>query len=134
MQEDAGLKLASLKVDGGACANNILMQFQSDIFGTEVERPEIIESTALGAAYLAAIQIGLWKKEDIIKNRKIQKRFAPQMEERHEKDCIKDGRRLWRGRCAGPKTKLLQKITKVHKEFLCTTLCGFPLCPLWFWI
>ena len=81
MQEDAGLKLASLKVDGGACANNILMQFQSDILGTAVERPEIIESTALGAAYLAAIQIGLWKKEDILKNRKIQKRFLPQMEE-----------------------------------------------------
>src|SRR5918993_36499 len=73
MQEDAGVKLASLKVDGGACANNILMQFQADILGTEVERPEIIESTAMGAAYLAAIQIGLWKKEDIIRNRRIQK-------------------------------------------------------------
>ena len=81
MQEDAGLKLASLKVDGGACANNILMQFQADILGTEVERPVVIESTALGAAYLAGIQIGLWKKEDIIKNRKIQKRFTPLMEE-----------------------------------------------------
>ncbi len=81
MQEDAGLKLASLKVDGGACANNILMQFQADILGTEVERPEVIESTALGAAYLAGIQIGLWKKEDIIQNRKIQKRFIPQMDE-----------------------------------------------------
>ncbi len=81
MQEDAGLKLASLKVDGGACANNILMQFQSDILGTEVERPEVIESTALGAAYLAGIQIGLWKKEDIVRNRKIQKRFVPYMDE-----------------------------------------------------
>ncbi|HNV30843.1 MAG TPA: glycerol kinase GlpK [Cyclobacteriaceae bacterium] len=81
MQEDAGLKLAILKVDGGACANNILMQFQSDILGTEVERPEVIESTALGAAYLAGIQIGLWKKEDIIRNRKIQKRFVPNMDE-----------------------------------------------------
>ncbi len=81
MQEDAGLKLASLKVDGGACANNILMQFQADILGTEVERPEVIESTALGAAYLAGIQIGLWKKEDIIRNRKIQKRFVPNMDE-----------------------------------------------------
>ena len=81
MQEDAGLKLASLKVDGGACANNILMQFQADILGTEVERPEVIESTALGAAYLAGIQIGLWRKEDIIRNRKIQKRFTPQMDE-----------------------------------------------------
>jgi len=82
MQEDAGLKLASLKVDGGASANNILMQFQADILGTEVERPEIIESTAMGAAYLAGIQIGLWKKEDIVRNRKIQNRFTPQMDEK----------------------------------------------------
>jgi glycerol kinase len=81
MQEDAGLTLASLKVDGGACANNILMQFQSDILGTEVERPEVIESTALGAAYLAGIQIGLWKKEDILRSRKIQKQFTPTMDD-----------------------------------------------------
>ncbi|MEK6781489.1 MAG: glycerol kinase GlpK [Bacteroidota bacterium] len=81
MQEDAGVKLAILKVDGGACANNILMQFQSDILGSEVERPEVIESTAMGAAYFAGIQIGLWKKEAILKNRKIQKRFTPQMDE-----------------------------------------------------
>lgn len=81
MQEDAGIKLASLKVDGGACANNILMQFQSDILGTEVDRPEVIESTAMGAAYLAAIQIGLWKKTDIVKNRKIEKCFKPSMDE-----------------------------------------------------
>ena len=81
MQEDAGLKLASLKVDGGACANNVLMQFQADILGTEVERPEVIESTAMGAAYLAGIQIGLWKKESIIQHRKIQKRFIPKMDE-----------------------------------------------------
>ncbi|HEV8514580.1 MAG TPA: glycerol kinase GlpK, partial [Cyclobacteriaceae bacterium] len=80
MEEDAGVKLSILKVDGGACANNILMQFQSDILGAEVERPEVIESTALGAAYLAGIQIGLWKKDDIVKNRKVQKRFVPQME------------------------------------------------------
>ena len=80
MQEDAGIQLASLKVDGGACANNILMQFQADILGTEVERPEVIESTALGAAYLAGIQSGFWKKEDIARNRKIQKRFTPNMD------------------------------------------------------
>ncbi len=81
MQEDAGLKLASLKVDGGACANNILMQFQADILGTEVERPEVIESTAMGAAFLAGIQIGWWKKEDILTNRKIQRKFIPNMDE-----------------------------------------------------
>lgn len=80
MQEDAGVKLASLKVDGGACANNILMQFQSDILGTIVERPDVIESTAMGAAYLAGIQIGMWKKEDIIRNRRIQKTFTPAMD------------------------------------------------------
>ncbi len=80
MEEDSGVKLASLKVDGGACANNYLMQFQADILGTRVERAEIIESTALGAAYLAGIGVGLWKKEDILKNRKIQKEFNPVME------------------------------------------------------
>jgi len=79
MQEDSGVKLASLKVDGGACANNILMQFQSDILGTEVERPQVIESTAMGAAYLAGIQAGIWKKDDIVKNRKIEKKFQPAM-------------------------------------------------------
>ncbi len=81
MQEDSGITLASLKVDGGACANNVLMQFQADILNSEVERPEVIESTAMGAAYLAGIQIGIWKKDDIVRNRKIQKRFTPQMEE-----------------------------------------------------
>ena len=81
MEADAGLKLASLKVDGGACANNMLMQFQADILGTEVERPEVIESTAMGAAYLAGLQIGWWTKKDIVSNRKIQKRFLPAMKE-----------------------------------------------------
>jgi glycerol kinase len=57
------------------------MQFQSDILGAEVERPEVIESTALGAAYLAGIQIGLWKKQDIINNRRIQKQFTPAMDD-----------------------------------------------------
>jgi glycerol kinase len=79
MQEDSGVKLSALKVDGGACANNILMQFQADILGTIVERPEVIESTAMGAAYLAGIQVGLWKKNDIIKTRKVQRQFTPQM-------------------------------------------------------
>jgi glycerol kinase len=80
MEEDSGVKLASLKVDGGASANNYLMQFQADILATSVERALIIESTALGAAYLAGIGAGLWEKEDILKNRKIQKEFHPQME------------------------------------------------------
>ncbi len=81
MEADSGITLASLKVDGGACANSVLMQFQADILGSEVERPEVIESTAMGAAYLAGIQIGWWKKKDIVQNRRIQKRFLPQMNE-----------------------------------------------------
>jgi len=81
MQEDSKVKLTSLKVDGGASANNFLMQFQADILNTTVERAEIIESTALGAAYLAGIGVGLWEKEDILKNRKIQKEFVPKMDE-----------------------------------------------------
>ncbi|MFN8688809.1 MAG: FGGY-family carbohydrate kinase, partial [Cyclobacteriaceae bacterium] len=90
MEEDAGLKLSALKVDGGACANNILMQFQADILNTPVERPEVIESTAQGAAYLAGIQIGLWRKGDILKNRRVQRTFAPQMKE-------EDRARLYQG-------------------------------------
>jgi glycerol kinase len=79
MQDDAGIQLATLKVDGGASANNILMQFQSDILGTPVERPLIVESTALGAAYFAGIQAGVWQKEDILNNRIIEKVFKPSM-------------------------------------------------------
>jgi len=79
MQKDSSIELAKLQVDGGACANNFLMQFQSDILGTPVERPEIIESTALGAAYLAGIAVGIWKKEDIISGRKPDKLFEPNM-------------------------------------------------------
>ncbi|HTF16448.1 MAG TPA: glycerol kinase GlpK [Chryseolinea sp.] len=80
MEEDSGIKLATLKVDGGASANNVLMQFQADILGSAVERPEVIESTALGAAYLAGMHIGMWRKQDIIANRKIQRRFEPSMD------------------------------------------------------
>lgn len=85
MEEDSGVRLTALKVDGGACANNYLMQFQADILDTPVERAEIIESTALGAAYLSGIGVGLWKKEDILKNRKIDKEFQPKMDETKRK-------------------------------------------------
>ena len=81
MQEDSKTILASLKVDGGACANNVLMQFQADILNAEIERPKNVESTALGAAYLAGIAIGLWKQEDIIANKGIEKEFKPVMED-----------------------------------------------------
>ncbi len=81
MEEDAGIPLKTLRVDGGASANNMLMQFQSDILNTPVERPTVIESTATGAAYLAGIEAGLWKKEQITRNRKIERSFTPAMPE-----------------------------------------------------
>lgn len=90
MQEDSGIKLKTLKVDGGASANNYLMQFQSDILNTQVERAKIIESTALGAAYLAGIGIGLWKQKDIVRNRIIDKEFIPIMEEQKRNKLYKN--------------------------------------------
>lgn len=77
MQKDSEVELTSLKVDGGACANDYLMQFQSDILNTKVERPEVIETTIMGVAYLAGINVGLWKQEDILNKRKINNSFLP---------------------------------------------------------
>ena len=80
MKEDSGIEINSLKVDGGATANNFLMQFQSDILNTKVLRPEIIETTALGAAYLAGLAVGFWKnKEEIKKNWRLNKEFTPDL-------------------------------------------------------
>ena len=75
MEKDSGLKLTSLKVDGGACMNNYLMQFQSDLLGSEGYRPEIIETTAMGAGYLAGLKSNIWDKDQIIKNQKIDRSF-----------------------------------------------------------
>lgn len=82
MEADSGIKLQALKVDGGAVANNLLMQFQADILGVPVERPEVIETTALGAAYLAGLAVGFWEsKEELAKRWKLDRRFENQMEE-----------------------------------------------------
>ncbi|WP_291582893.1 glycerol kinase GlpK [Clostridium sp. UBA6640] len=89
MEEDSGITLKALKVDGGACANNFLMQFQSDILGVQVERPEVIETTALGAAYLAGLAVGYWKdKEEICENWAISKQFEPNMEEKKREELL----------------------------------------------
>ena len=77
MEDDSEIPLANLRVDGGACANNHLMQFQADILDSEVHRPEVIESTAMGAAFLAGIQVGLWKQEDVDQNRPMNRIFKP---------------------------------------------------------
>lgn len=82
MEADSGISLKSLKVDGGAVTNNLLMQFQADILGTRVDRPEIIETTALGAAYLAGLAVGFWmSKEELASRWLLNRRFEPAMEE-----------------------------------------------------
>ncbi|OUQ85128.1 glycerol kinase [Brevibacillus brevis] len=80
MEADSGIRLQKLAVDGGAVANNFLMQFQSDILNTEVERPRVNETTALGAAYLAGLAVGYWgSKEDIVNNKVVERSFSPDM-------------------------------------------------------
>ena len=82
MEADSGIPLKLLKVDGGASQNNFLMQFQADILGADVCRPKCIETTALGAAYLAGLAVGYWADfEDIRQNWALERTFTPQMEE-----------------------------------------------------
>ena len=79
MESSTGIKIEGLSVDGGASANDLLLSFQADILGTSVNRPECIETTALGAAYLAGLASGVYKSTDEIKeNRKIAKTFNPE--------------------------------------------------------
>ena len=90
MEKDSGIDLKSLKVDGGASANDFLMQFQADIVNTQVRRPACIETTALGAAYLAGLAVGYWKNRDEIReNWQIGATFAPQMEETQRRQLLK---------------------------------------------
>lgn len=80
MQEDSGMQITSLRVDGGACDNDFLMQFQADILNTSVVRPYCIETTAMGAAYLAGLAVGYWQgKKEILANHVIAAEFKPQM-------------------------------------------------------
>jgi glycerol kinase len=78
MQQDSGTPLKLLKVDGGAAANNLLMQFQSDVLGVDVQRPVVQETTALGAAYLAGLAVGFWRdQEDVRRNWALDRQFKP---------------------------------------------------------
>lgn len=80
MQDDAGITLQSLRVDGGATANNLLLQFQADILGTNVQRPVVQETTALGAAYLAGLAVGYWKDQsEISRNWALDREYTPQV-------------------------------------------------------
>lgn len=91
MEEDSGIKLKKLKVDGGACANDFLMQFQADMLGTSVERPQVVETTALGAAYLAGLAVGYWKDiKDICENWEGSHTFSPTMEKEKREKFLDD--------------------------------------------
>ncbi|SEP16483.1 glycerol kinase GlpK [Aquisalimonas asiatica] len=80
MQADSGITLKALRVDGGAVANNVMMQFQSDMLGVNVERPQVTESTALGAAYLAGIAVGVWTKDEVVSKGALDHTFTPDMD------------------------------------------------------
>ena len=80
MEADSNITLQSLKVDGGAVANNLLMQFQADVLGVPVDRPQVIETTALGAAYLAGLAVGVWNNKEELRNSwKLDTRFEARM-------------------------------------------------------
>jgi glycerol kinase len=90
MKADSGIELAALKVDGGASANNYLMQTQSDIINAPVQRPKCVETTAMGAAYLAGLAVGYWSsKEDVIKNWAIDRTFEPAIAEEDRAERVK---------------------------------------------
>ena len=94
MVKDSGTKINTLNVDGGACVSNIMMQFQADILNTKVCRPKNVETTALGAAYLAGLATEFWKsKEDILERRETERIFSPNMEEAKREELYKGWRK-----------------------------------------
>jgi glycerol kinase len=89
MEADAGLRLKELRVDGGACANNLLMQFQADLLGVPVVRPKVSETTALGAAYLAGLAVGYWKNQnEIAAQWQVDRKFSPAMKPARRKQFL----------------------------------------------
>lgn len=97
MEKDAGVSLKNLRVDGGASANNLLLQFQADLLNNSVLRPVCIETTALGAAYLAGIAVGFWKdKQEVKQNWALSRIFTPSMEETLRQERIKGWKRAVR--------------------------------------
>ncbi|SAL64291.1 glycerol kinase [Caballeronia arvi] len=89
MEADSGMRIGELRVDGGACANDLLMQFQADLLGVEVARPRIAETTALGAAYLAGLAVGYWKDVGELNAQwQLERRFAPSMPAGEIESCL----------------------------------------------
>ena len=101
MEADSGIRLARLRVDGGAVANGFLMQFQSDVLGVPVERPQVIETTALGAAYLAGMAVGYWENRDAIgEHFAVEHEFVPVMDEGQRESLYAGWRRAVRATIA----------------------------------
>ena len=106
MQHDAGERLRALRVDGGAVANNFLMQFQADLLGTQVERPQMKETTALGAAYLAGLATGFWSDLDELRSRAASSACSNRRAEANSaKRSIAAGRRRSSAPATGPRTE-----------------------------
>jgi glycerol kinase len=100
MEKDSKTKLTALRVDGGAVANNFLMQFQSDLLQTKVIRNEISETTALGAAYLAGLAVGYWvNKEDVEANNKVNRIFTPVLDDTKVKELYEGWLKAVRSTC-----------------------------------
>ncbi len=93
MENDAGMKTAMLRVDGGASANNFLMQFQADILNTQVLRPRVIETTAMGAAMLAGRAVGQWSDADLMRLQAVDREFSPQMDELERRRLLHNWRK-----------------------------------------
>lgn len=90
MKKDSGIELSALKVDGGACKNNFLMQTQADVINAPIMRPKCVETTAMGAAYLAGLATGYWANTtEVIKNQAIDKIFKPEMDEKQRESLLK---------------------------------------------
>jgi glycerol kinase len=90
MAADAGRPIHVMRVDGGAAANNFLMQFQADVLGTTVDRPKVVETTALGAAMLAGLGVGLWSQAELARVRAVDRVFKPKMAD-DERAALYDG-------------------------------------------
>ncbi|NPT33460.1 glycerol kinase GlpK [Paraburkholderia xenovorans] len=97
MEADSDIRIGELRVDGGACANNLLMQFQADILGVDAVRPKVSETTALGAAYLAGLAVGYWKDVDELQSQwKLDRRFTPALPHAEVKACLDGWKRAIR--------------------------------------
>ena len=97
MEQDSGLELRQLKVDGGASANDFLMQFQADLLRSQLHRPQCIETTALGAAYLAGIAVGCWRdEEEVRQNWQTSRQFLPNLPERQRQELVRGWKRAVR--------------------------------------